>query len=242
MSARVVLLVLVSFALGNAQAKGGRVEVPNVSEAAVPGPEAFQLGPGDRISVRVWRQDDLTTDLIIAPDGTINFPLVGQLQVAGMTYPQLTAKLTEAIATYYANPQVAVNILEVHSQKVFVVGEVSQPAVIELTRPITVMDAITETGGINSFAQTRNVLLIRGGMDEPELYTVDVHAILSEGRLDQNVLLQRGDILYVPTRTITNAARFFRDVQTVLAPFLAGSAIYRNALGGSAQGTSSVLE
>ncbi len=235
------LLVLLAFGAPTALARE-RAEVQNVSEAALPGPEDFQLGPGDRISVRVWRQEDLTMDLVIAPDGSITYPLIGRVEVAGLTYTQLSEKLTAAVSTYYANPQVTVNILEVQSQKVFVVGEVTAPSVLELTHPLTVMEAITLAGGINSYARTRNVLLVRGGLEEPELYTVDVHAILSEGKMDQNVVLQRGDILFVPTRTITNAARFFKDVQTVLAPFVAGSAIYRNALGSGAQGTSSVLE
>lgn len=234
-------LLLVVLAL-SWSAAAERPEIQDVSQAQVPGPEAFQLGPGDRVAIRVWRQDDLTMDVTIAPDGTITYPLVGTLQVAGLTYPELTARLSEAIATYYANPQVSVNILEVQNQKVFVVGEVTTPAVFQLTHPMTVMEAITAAGGINSYARTRNVLLVRGGIEEPKLYTVDVHAILTQGRMDQDVYLQRGDILYVPTRTITNAARFFRDVQAVLAPFVAGSAVYRNALGGGAQGTSSVLE
>lgn len=235
------LLALLSLGAHPAFARE-RAEVQDVSQAAMPSPEDFQLGPGDRIAIRVWRQDDLTMDLIVGPDGNITFPLIGNVQAAGLTYVELTAKLTEAISAYYANPQVSVNLLEVQSQKIFVVGEVTSPAVLALTRPITVMEAITLAGGINSYARTRNVLLVRGGLQEPELYTVDVHAILSEGRMDQNIVLQQGDILFVPTRTITNAARFFKDVQTVLAPFVAGSAIYRNALGSGAQGTSSVLE
>lgn len=210
--------------------------------SAMPGPEAFQLGPGDRVAIRVWRQDDLTTDVVIAPDGTISFPLAGTLQVAGLTYPQLVAKLTEAITPYYENPQVSVNILELRNQKVFVVGEVTAPSVLQLDSPMTILEALTTAGGINQYARTDNVLLVRGGLDNPQLITVDVASLLMEGRLDQNIWLQRGDIVVVPTRTITNAARFFRDVQTVLAPFVAGSAIYRNALGGGAQGTSSVLE
>lgn len=237
-----ILAALLLLTTSPAARAGERPEVQDVARARMPSPEDFQLGPGDRVAVRVWRQDDLTMDLTIAPDGTISFPLVGRLEVAGLNHAQLTERLTAAISTYYADPQVTVNILEVQNQKVFVVGEVTNPAVLELTHPMTVMEAITLAGGINSYARTRNVLLVRGGGEEPQLYTVDVHAILAEGRMDQNVVLQRGDVLFVPTRTITNAARFFRDVQTVIAPFLAGSAIYRNALGSGAQGTSSVLE
>ena len=134
------------------------------------------------------------------------------------------------------------NIIELHSQKVLVFGEVAKPSVLQLSSEMSILEALTEVGGINQYARTSNVLLVRGGMDTPQLYTVDIDSIISEGRMDQMVFLQRGDIVVVPTRTITNAARFFREVSGVLAPFVAGSAIYRNAVTGGAQGTSSVLE
>ena len=71
---------------------------------------------------------------------------------------------------------------------------------------------------------------------------MDVRSIYTGGSTDQLVYLQRGDILFVPTRTITNMSRYFREVQGILSPFVAGSAVYRNAVSGGAQGTSSVLE
>lgn len=209
---------------------------------ALPKPETYKLGPGDHISIRVWRQEDLSMDVFIAPDGTITYPLIGRIAAAGLTYPQLIDALTRAVSAYYENPQVTVNVLEVQNQKVLVVGEVTTPSVLQLTSEMTILEALTLAGGINQYARTSNVLLIRGGIDKPSLYTVDVAALLGEGKMDQLVYLQRGDIVVVPTRTITSAARYFRDVQTILAPFVAGSAVYRNALGGGAQGTSSVLE
>ena len=221
--------------------------VENIADAPaaireVPGPESFQLGPGDRLTIRVWPHDDLTMDVTIGPDGTFTYPLIGRVAAAGLTYPALVDQLTAALSEYYNGPQITVNLVELQSQKVFVLGEVTTPSVLNLTSEMTVLEALTVAGGINQYAATKNVLLIRGGLDEPALYTIDVRAIMNEGRLDQLVNLRPGDILVVPTRTITNAARFFRDVQSVLAPLVAASAIYRNALGGGAQGTSSVLE
>lgn len=235
-------------ALGLAQGCASHTaSVAPVSEAdpaltELPKPESYKLGPGDHIAIRVWRQDDLTMDVYIAPDGTITYPLIGRIQAAGLTYPDLIAALTKAISTYYEAPQVTVNVLDVQNQKVMVVGEVTTPSVLQLTSEMTILEALTLAGGLNQYARTSNVLLIRGGIDKPALYTVDVHALITEGKMDQLVYLQRGDIVVVPTRTITSAARYFRDVQTILAPFVAGSAVYRNALGGGAQGTSSVLE
>ena len=227
---------------GKRNARPTNIADADAAVRKVPQPEEFQLGPGDRIAIRVWRHDDLDMDITIAPDGSITYPLVGRIVVDGMTYPQLVEKLGAAISAYYTDPQVTVNILELRNQKVFILGEVTSPAVLQLSNEMSILEALTLSGGINPAAKTSNVLLIRGGMDTPELYTVNVQSIYAKGDTAQMVYLQKGDIVVVPTKTITNVSRYFRDVQTTLSPFVAGTAIYRNATTGGAQGTSSVLD
>lgn len=221
---------------------GGTTRPPNVAEAEIPlrlpAAEAFVFGPGDSLRIWVWRHDDLTLDVTVAPDGAISYPLVGRLVVSGMTYEQLVGTLQKAIAEYYVDAQVAVNITAVTNQKVIVLGEVQNPQVLQITNELSMLEALTRTGGINPDARTRNVLLVRGGLDEPELYTVDVDAIYGKGDFSQMVYLQRGDIVYVPPKTITNVERFFRRLQAVMAPALAGSAVYRNIVTGGATGAS----
>lgn len=239
--AAAVLLISGLLACAARQGAATNIADAELSARQVPTVEQFQIGPGDKIAITVWRHEDLSMEVTVAPDGTISFPLVGTLPVAGKTYSELREMLTSAIQEYYTNPQVAVNIVELQNQKVIIVGEVTRPSVLQLTGEMSVVEALTLAGGINQYARTNNVLLVRAGKEGPELYTVDVDSIFSEGAGDQLVMLQRGDIVVVPTRTITNAARFFKDVSSVLAPFVAGSAVYRNALSGGAQGTA-VLE
>ncbi len=226
---------------------GPKPVIPNITTAppeslASSAAAEFTLGPGDRIAISVWRHQDLDMEITIAPDGTITYPLVGQILVSGLTYSELSDTITEAVATHYVDPQVSVNILELKNQKVVVLGEVSQPSILQLSNEMSILEALTIAGGINTSARTENVLLVRGGMDDPQLYTVDVKSIYIEGAFDQMVYLQRGDIILVPTRTITDVSRYFREVSSILAPFVGGSAIYRNTVSGGAQGTSSVLE
>lgn len=216
-----------------------KAPIPNIAEAPLEQrqalqPEEFQLGPGDEIAISVWRHADLNLDVTIAPDGSITYPLVGTITVAGMTFPELSSTLTEAISEYYENPQVSVNITDINSQKVFVLGDgVTAPQVLQLENEMSVLEALTRAGGLNTNARTRNVLLVRGGIDDPALYTIDVAAIYSEGRMDQMVFLQQGDIVVVPNRTITNVANYFREVQGILSPFVSGSAVYRNVAFGA---------
>jgi len=242
-----MLPLLLVMALTTPSLAGGTAKPVPISKAdpavrMVPKPEEFQIGPGDRIEIKVWRHTDLNMDITIAPDGSITYPLIGRIVVSGMTYPELVQRLTSSISEFYDDPQVTVNILEVVNQKVFVIGEVAQPSVLQLTNEMSILEALTISGGINPAARTKNVLLIRGDIDSPRLYTVDVHAIYSRGETQEMVYLQKGDIVMVPTRTITNVARYFKEVQAALSPFVAGSAIYRNAASGGAQGTSSALE
>jgi polysaccharide export outer membrane protein len=220
---------------------------PNIetaSDAATirpPAPAEFVFGAGDRISIKVWRHDELDMEVTVAPDGGITYPLVGRIQAAGMTYPQLLNTIEVALAEYYTDVSVAVNVEEVSNQKVFILGEVKTPMVLQIENDLSILEALTRSGGIVDDARTDNVLLIRGGLDEPELYTVDVGSIYGQGELSQLVYLQRGDIVVVPTKTIAEVETFFRRIQAMLAPFVGGSAIYRNAVSGGAQGTSSAL-
>jgi polysaccharide export outer membrane protein len=223
------------------------MDAPNIESAGdaatiqAPAPAEFVFGPGDRLSIKVWRHEDMDMEVTVAPDGGFTYPLVGRIQAAGMTYPQLVAQIESALSEYYTEVSVAVNVEEVSNQKVFVLGEVKTPMVLQIENDLSILEALTRTGGIVDDARTDNVLLIRGGLEEPELFTVDVGAIYGQGNLNQLVYLQRGDIVVVPTKTIANVETFFRRIQGMLAPFVAGTAIYRNAATGGAQGTSSVL-
>lgn len=221
--ATLILALLATPALGGDK-------VPNVADVKLPALEeqAFRFGSGDRLQVQVYRHEDLNSDLIVAPDGTITLPLLGRLQVAGKSYEELVATIEEGLRKYYTDAAVAVNVLEVTNRKVFVVGEVGSPAVLQLTGTMHVLEALVRTGGINPDARTSNLLLVRGDPGSPaELFTIDARAMLA-GDLRQNVALQPGDILVVPTKTIVNAERFFRRVQGILAPFVSASQAYRN--------------
>jgi polysaccharide export outer membrane protein len=213
----------------------------NVAEAEMdielPPTGGFTFGAGDTLKVTVWRHEDLTMELTVAPDGAISFPLVGRLQIAGMTYDEVVKVMQEGIGKYYVDAQVAVNILAVTNQKVLILGEVPNPMVLQITNDLSILEAIVRAGGISQDAHTSNVLLIRGGLEKPKLYTVNVDAIFREGDMQQMVYLQRGDIVVVPPKTITNVQRFFQRISSIIGPAVSGSTIYRNVLYGTSVGS-----
>jgi len=147
---------------------------PNVAEAPAsfraPSPQDFVFGPGDVLDIKVWRQDDLDMQVTVAPDGSISLPLVGHLKVSGTNYPELVETLEDAFSYYIVDPAVAVNIVEVSNQKVLILGEVKNPAVLQVESDLSILEALVRTGGIHPDASTDNVLLIRGELEEPELY------------------------------------------------------------------------
>ncbi|MBT3221853.1 MAG: polysaccharide export protein, partial [Proteobacteria bacterium] len=185
-----------------------------------------------------YRHEDLNAELTVAPDGTVSLPLLGRVQIADRTYAELVTILEDGWGQYYTDVSVAVNVTEVNNQKIFVVGEVENPTVMQITGELTILEALVRAGGINPDARTKNLLLIRGGDDEGALYAVDVDALL-RGDMTQNVALQKGDVVVVPARTIVNVERFFRHVQGILSPFVNISQLYRNV---SLPGNSVLLE
>ncbi|MEM5292960.1 polysaccharide biosynthesis/export family protein [Burkholderia sp. JPY481] len=134
----------------------------------------------------------------IAADGTIFFPFVGRIQAAGKTTTQLRDQLAARLVPYIRNPQVDVRVLSYRSQKVQVTGEVKQPGPLAVSDvPLTLVDAITRSGGTNPDADIQRVRLTRNH----KLYVLNADRMLDQGDTTQDVMLQNGDVVNVPDRT-----------------------------------------
>lgn len=166
----------------------------------------YRVGPRDILGVMVWEHPELTTTsglksakgkasgLIVRSDGTIFFPYVGVLGVAGKTIEEVRSTLTRELGRYINDPQVNVQVAEFRSQKVYITGEVIRPGVYPVTDvPLTVLDATTLAGGVKGVsADVRHILWTRDG----DVQQIDLQALLGEGDLSQNVLLQDGDTVH----------------------------------------------
>jgi polysaccharide export outer membrane protein len=134
----------------------------------------------------------------ISSDGTIFFPFVGRIQAAGKTTSQLREQLTAGLVRYIRNPQVDVRVLSYRGQRVQVTGEVKTPGPLAISDvPLTLVDAITRSGGTNADADIQRVRLTRNN----KLYVLDADRMLDRGDTTQNVMLQNGDVINVPDRT-----------------------------------------
>lgn len=133
----------------------------------------------------------------VAADGTIFFPFVGRLHAAGKSPQQVRDQLAAALSPYLHNPQLDVRVLAYRSQRVQVTGDVRAPGPLAITDvPITLVDAITRSGGTTDNADLQRVRLTRNG----RFYELDANGLLDRGEISQNVLLQDGDIINIPDR------------------------------------------
>ncbi len=117
-------------------------------------------------------------------------------------------------------PNDVVLIPNIKDKKVFVLGEVNKPLVVTLKPGVTLVESISLAGGFTRDAQSRNVLIVRGGLGDPTLVTIDVDAITKKGNIAQNVPLQPGDIVYVPKTLIASVTKFFDDLKIILTPLV----------------------
>jgi polysaccharide export outer membrane protein len=165
---------------------------------------SYKLGPEDQIALRVFGQPDYSIEqMTISPVGRIYHPLLGDLDVAGFTVPQLTQRLTIELSQYIIDPKVSLSLLSANSARIGVLGDVTHPGVVVMAKPMTILDAIAASGGVSDTGSKSDVTLLRqvgGGRSVTK--KINVKRIL-EGKADpeENLSLQAGDTIIVHGNT-----------------------------------------
>jgi polysaccharide biosynthesis/export protein len=166
--------------------------------------ENYRLGPGDEISIRVKGQPAYSLEKTkVSPTGSIYHELIGEFSVMGLTTTQLTERLTNDLGEYLKNPQVSVQLVEAASAKISVFGEVHRPGIVVMSRPMRLLDAISEAGGFSDTGKKSSVEVLRQQPDGTRVpMRVDVKKYLEgKGNPESNIPLQAGDLVVVPGNT-----------------------------------------
>jgi polysaccharide biosynthesis/export protein len=177
---------------------------PDSTRAAsntVPGASAiasqFVLGTADVIKISVWKNADLSQTVTIGPDGFVSLPLLGDVHVAGMTANQLAQDLKSRLSSYILNAQVTVSVVDIRSRQVYVTGQVGKPGGYPLIVPISVLQLIAQAGGLNTFANRKDIVILRASGSHMERLKFNYNSAV-HGDPKQNITLQAGDTVIVP--------------------------------------------
>ncbi len=169
-----------------------------VKESAPQPPGDYRIGVGDILNIQVWKEPDLTRSVPVRPDGKISFPLLDDIQAAGLSPIELKAILVEKLRQFLSEPRVTVLVEEVNSYKVYVMGEVVTPGVLSLKSKTNLLQVISLSGGFTPYAKRNDIVILRNNGKRDERISVSYDKILAGKSPEQNLLLEPGDTVVVP--------------------------------------------
>ncbi len=158
----------------------------------------YVIGVTDVLQIVVWKNEELSVQVPVRPDGKVSVPLLDDVQAEGLTPVELKEVLTREFGEFVAAPDVAVIVIEMNSQFVSVVGDVARNAQIPLTKDLRVLEAIAAAGGFNPFADKGDIRIVRRRPDGSEAeYAFDYDAYIAGKAPGTNIVLQNGDTIIV---------------------------------------------
>jgi polysaccharide biosynthesis/export protein len=158
----------------------------------------YRLGAEDVLLVSVWKDEQLTREVVVRPDGMFSFPLVGDIQAENQTVDDIRGDLVKRLTKYIPNPNVSVAVTKVASYKVYVVGRVNKPGEYVIGHYADVLQALSLAGGLTPFAGENDIKVMRRVRGEQQAIPFRYGDIRKGRDLEQNILLQRGDVVMVP--------------------------------------------
>ena len=164
----------------------------------VPVGDAYVIGPGDVLSISVWKEEGMQLEVLVRPDGGITYPLAGEIQAGGLSTKALSDELVRKLKKYIPNPSVTVSVLQSVSNKIYVIGKVNRPGEFTATGYMDVLQALTMAGGLTPYADSDEIKIIRRTEKGNMMMLFDYDEVVSGEQLDMNIILKAGDTVVVP--------------------------------------------
>jgi polysaccharide export outer membrane protein len=149
------------------------------------------------LSIVVWREKDMSADVVVRPDGKISLPLLNDVQAAGYTPEQLAEIVEKAAAKFVTDSDATVIVKAINSRKVFVLGEVAKPGTVPLTSEMNVLQLIASVGGFLEYANKDNVTILRTEGGRERRFRFNYNEVVEGKNLQQNIMLQPGDTVLI---------------------------------------------
>jgi polysaccharide biosynthesis/export protein len=161
-------------------------------------PSDFIIGESDVLNINVWKEPEISQSVVVRPDGKISLPLVGEVLISGLTPVQAQTLLANKLQSILTNPQVTVTVTEIRSRVVSITGEVGKPGSYPLLAPTTVLQLITNAGGLGQFANKKGIFVLRTVNGKQQRLPFNYKLVIKGENPGQNILLRPGDTVVVP--------------------------------------------
>jgi len=180
------------------EVKGAKSDARLVAASRAGEDPAYKIGPQDLLKIDVWKEDQLTRTVPVRPDGKITLPLLNDVQAAGLAPMELASVISDQLKKYINNPQVTVSVTEINSRRVYVTGEVSKAGAYPLFPRMTVLQALSSSGGFTQFARVKNIYVLRTENGKQVKMLFNYKEAVRGKSPEQNIELLPGDVIVVP--------------------------------------------
>jgi polysaccharide biosynthesis/export protein len=178
--------------------KAGAPSLGTVGPQVAVNDAEYKIGAQDLLRIDVWKEDQLTRTVPVRPDGKVTLPLLNDVQAEGCTPMQLAAAIGEGLKKYINNPQVTVTVTEINSRRIYVTGEVTRAGAFPLLPNMTVLQALSSSGGFTQFARLKNIYVLRVEAGKQVKHPFNYKEVVNGKNPEQNILLEPGDVIVVP--------------------------------------------
>ncbi len=191
------LVIIASFLITAPAANAAQAGQKKGDSESRPEP-LYVIQPNDLLEIFVWKEPELTRKVLVRPDGRISFPLVQDLQAAGISPGELKDRIETRLKEYLSAPNVTVVVDQIQSYRVYVIGKVQKPGIQSIEKPVTVLQALSLAGGFQDYAKEDEIVVVRKQSGENILFPFNYKDVIHGRKSEQNIFLRTGDVVVVP--------------------------------------------
>lgn len=171
---------------------------PSASKTQTPYSTSYKINPGDILYITVWKEPELSKEVLVKPDGRVSLPLAGEIIAANKTVLEINKELKGKLAKYIPDAETNVTVNQPLGNKLFVLGQVARPGEFIANQNTDILQAITKAGGLTPYADPNDIKVIRREDGKQKAIKFNYSQVIRGKKLEQNIVLKSGDVVVVP--------------------------------------------